>query len=70
MVTQQEMEEFRQDMLEEDFKCQTHECLIRSDYDYFAKYYEDEFEAAIDAIKILKELHNEYGHTLLGEDLI
>lgn len=68
--TQQELEDFRQDMLEEGFKCRTHECLMNSDYDYFAEYFSSEFDEAIAAIKILKELHDKYNHTLDAEDLL
>lgn len=68
--TPQELEEFRQDMLEDDFKCRTHECRLRSDYDYFAKYHEAEFISAIKAIKVLKKLHDKYNHTLDGDDLV
>ena len=43
---------------------------LEDDYDYFCKYFSEEFDEAIDAIKILKELHIKYNHTLDAEDLI
>jgi len=36
--------------------------MLSDDYDYFVEYYKYDFQAAIDAIKILKVLHDEHNH--------
>jgi len=62
-MTNEDREEWEQDMLEESRKEEYFESKIRSDYDFFEQHFENEIADLYEAIEILRNIHESYGYT-------
>ena len=66
MITQQEMQELRQDCLNQAREDEMHECMMRSDLDYFLA--KSNYNDALDSLVILKseaEMYDRCIHELI-----
>jgi len=57
-----DMDEFRQELLEEARADELQDYALRNDYDYFLKHYSDLIAEFSDSYKKLKKAHEAYGH--------
>jgi hypothetical protein len=71
MRTQEDLEEFRQDLLDDDRADRLHEYMSRNDYDYFLDNHIEELVGQLqDLDKMLKDAHEEFGYDYDIRDLI
>ena len=61
-MTNEEREEWYQDLREEKYQEEVTDYRLRSDYDYFEQYFENEIADLFEAIKKVREYHEEYGY--------
>lgn len=61
-MTNEERKEWYQDMREEAREEEVKEYRLRDDYDYFEQYFENEIADLFEAIKKVREYHEEYGY--------
>jgi hypothetical protein len=69
-MTNEEREEWYQDLKEEKYQEEVTEHRLRSDYDYFEQYFEEEIADLFKAIKKVREYHEEYGWTMELNDFL
>ena len=71
MRTKEELEELRQELLEDDRADRVHEYMLRNDYDYFLENYIEELVGQLqDLDKHLKDAHEECGYDYDIKDLL
>ena len=71
MRTQEDLEEFRQELLEDDRADRVHEYMLRSDYDYFVENYIEELIGQLqDLDKQLRDAHEDCGYEYDIKDLL
>ena len=71
MRTQEDLEEFRQELLEDDRANKVHEYMLRNDYDYFLENYIEELVGQLqDLDKQLRDAHQEFDYDYDIKDLL
>ncbi len=67
----EEMDELRQEMLQEDYEDEQYEILMRSDIDYaLSQLSPDMVKDAVDLLKLTVETMGKYGHEITVDELM
>ena len=63
MRTREDLEDFRQELLEDDRAYRVHEYMLKNDYDYFVENYIEELVGQLqDLDKQLRDAHEDCGY--------
>jgi len=69
-MTQEDREEWRQDMLEESRRDELHDKYLREDYDNFTDFHSEEIKEISELYDLLKKAHEEYGYDFELKDIL
>ena len=69
-MTQEDREEWRQDMLEESRGDELHDKYLREDYDNFTDFHSEGIKEISKLYDLLKKAHEEYGYDFELKDIL